>query len=363
MRHTNNFNLLRLAFALMVIVAHAFALVNRNADGLEPFLRIFGTWHMGEFAVHSFFILSGFLLTGSWLADPRLAIFLRKRLLRILPGFFVAVAFCMLVVGPLSTPTFWSDVKLPRFFHQLLLLKFEILGFPGNAYQLLNGSIWTIHYEFVCYLCLAILGIAGVLRQRRLVIAIAMALMLLHMIHLALDHAALQNLHGAARQAWIRIDPYLRLSTYFFAGAALYHLQAHLRDDPLLIAGCVLVLAAGMFNKVTSVVAMGVAWPVLLYIVGRRSSSVARRIGSTDISYGVYLYAWPIQQLAIANVTRDVWTGMALTVLGSVLLGLLSWRLVEEPALRLKSRGVRGTGARDANVAIGDAATVDTNQA
>ena len=89
-QHANNFNVLRLMLALAVILSHTYELIDGNRER-EILTQMFGTYSLGEIAVNSFFILSGLLIAASWCREPNLMLFTRKRILRIAPGFFVAV--------------------------------------------------------------------------------------------------------------------------------------------------------------------------------------------------------------------------------------------------------------------------------
>jgi peptidoglycan/LPS O-acetylase OafA/YrhL len=97
----NNFNFMRLVFALLVILGHSPELVDGN-QSREVLMRIFGTMTCGGFAVDGFFLLSGYLIMQSWERQPDGWKFLKKRLLRIYPGFIVASLICAFVVGPLA---------------------------------------------------------------------------------------------------------------------------------------------------------------------------------------------------------------------------------------------------------------------
>jgi peptidoglycan/LPS O-acetylase OafA/YrhL len=97
----NNFNLVRLLLALLVLLSHAPELIDGNRSQ-EILTRMFGTLSFGELAVDGFFLLSGYLIMQSWDAQPQAWPFLKKRMLRIYPGFVIATLVCAFAVGPLA---------------------------------------------------------------------------------------------------------------------------------------------------------------------------------------------------------------------------------------------------------------------
>ncbi|WP_226858228.1 acyltransferase family protein [Diaphorobacter aerolatus] len=163
----NNFDALRLVAALLVIWSHQFSVMGRPVplilNGNEP----------GAVGVVLFFAISGYLVTGSWLADPHVLRFTRRRVLRIWPGLCVAVLGCALILGPLATTLplaqyLRSPVTWDYFSNLWLQTKYVLPGvFETNPLPNgVNGPIWTIPLEVTCYLGLAVLGVFQVTRTR-----------------------------------------------------------------------------------------------------------------------------------------------------------------------------------------------------
>src|SRR5438445_6117084 len=99
MSHRGNaFDLLRLMAALLVVFGHSWVLT-----GHEDLLTFLGGINAGDLGVGVFFLLSGYLVSASWLADPSLKRFAARRALRIYPAYALVVAVLALVVGPLVT--------------------------------------------------------------------------------------------------------------------------------------------------------------------------------------------------------------------------------------------------------------------
>jgi len=154
-RKLNNFSSLRLLFASAVIFSHSPTILTGN-QSLEPHLD---NITLVEFAVDGFFLVSGYLITKSFDRDRDMGDFFRKRILRIYPAFLVNMLICLFVLAPLVTRNYHPSLQwMPR----LLFLggphvngAFEGMPMPG-----LNGPVWTLAYEFRCYILVAILGVA-----------------------------------------------------------------------------------------------------------------------------------------------------------------------------------------------------------
>lgn len=175
-RHAdNNFDTLRLFFAVLVIFSHSFAL-GRGSDNGEPlFLLTRGQITLGNLSVWAFFVISGFLIAQSWMRSPNPLKFLKRRVARIYPGFIVAALLSALVLVPIAAnPATRHPVAIGSFLLQTLRL--QVFDAPPifihNAWpNTLNGSLWSVPFEFWCYIGILLLGVAGMLRRRWLVAA------------------------------------------------------------------------------------------------------------------------------------------------------------------------------------------------
>lgn len=282
MGRTNNFDALRLLAALFVVLSHMAAL-----SGRKQWLAIAGqTW--GSIGVLIFFSISGYLVTASWRADPDLGRFLAKRFLRIAPGLLTVLPLTCFVVYLIGQT-----------------------GFPGNPMHALNGSLWTIEYEVMCYLLLV-------------------AMML------ALPHPAIVGVALSFCAYLIWPNDYLAQFAPFFAiGSALsaYPILRSGRASALLLA-----MGATMFLY-HHMLGLALIVPVASIWIGSHSWPLLRevpRIG--DLSYGIYIYAWPVQQIVVAFMgpASNYWALLAATLAVLIPIAFVSWRFVEEPALRLK---------------------------
>ena len=333
----NNFDALRILAALMVVFGHAFILSGRGAD--EPLAAHTGIGGFGELGVSIFFVVSGFLVTMSYerLGDVRA--FLANRVLRILPGLALAVALTAWALGPLvsSLPPGDYFSRLQTWLYPLrnLLLYPVAYRLPGvfahNPYpDAVNGSLWTLRLEFSFYLAIPALARCGQLNRRGLGAA-ALAAAAAYLACLGLGQHAPPVALIATRNLYL-----------FAAGAALFAWrdQAALRGPGLMLAAAALFAASLPFKAVTPYVAPMVLPLLVVGLALRpvRGAAAAARFG--DLSYGVYIYAFPVQQALMAFVGPQR-LGMAaflgLTLLAVLPLAALSWWLVERPALGLKA--------------------------
>ena len=351
-RHApNGFGLLRLCMASLVIVQHSLALTDfASAATIGPYELLWRA-NFGDVAVGGFFALSGFLLWSSVQRhSPRR--FIRLRMYRLFPGYWAAlvvVAFLLAPVIALAAGTtggyrlLGSDSALTYVLSNLGLIVIqpsigEVLS--ANPYpDSLDGSFWTLMPEFLCYLgLLAVTAVAAKfgLRDWRVPFAVALAA-------LAATTVGAVMLPGQLGQYAVAV---LSLASAFFFGSTLAALgwdsQARPAHMMLATAALGLMLVFGLW------VPLGP--PVLAFFVITLGSVMRRgwptKVGTrTDISYGVYLYHFPVIQLLVAMgvVGASAWFSYFVLTPAALLLtvpiALASWYVVEGPA---QLRGRRG---------------------
>ena len=327
----NNLDLLRLFFASVVIFSHAFDLRDNNRSH-EPLTQLFGTLNFGEIAVSSFFILSGFLITGSWLRNPTIVPYLRKRILRIYPGFIVASLVCVLLVGPLgaaSTVGFFADLHPLSVLRAMLLLSEPPLPpvFQGSFHAKVNGAMWTIGYEFCSYLFLMLLGFSGLLRDKRALLLLWLAFIGVYF-WLRLHQIAPNALHGTVARNFVR------LNMFFMAGVVfrVFDWRRHLSLPVILVAA--VVTLGGLFFAQTAEPFFAVAGTIVLLGIGFAPMPIEGLRGIPDFSYGIYLYGWPIEKLVIQTwPAAGPYEITLFALVGAACCGALSWFMIEKPAL------------------------------
>jgi peptidoglycan/LPS O-acetylase OafA/YrhL len=340
----NNFDVLRLAAAAMVLVSHSFVVVGHH----EPHI---GHWPLGTLGVEIFFAISGFLVAKSWFGQPRLSAFAVKRGLRIVPALVVTVVVCAFVVGPavtdhsasayLSAPSTYTypvdNVAAVATGGSVRHVSHHLSGvFAAHPDTSVNRSLWTLPIEVQAYMAVALLGLAGLLAGTLPLVVAGFFLLSIApsgVLDAPAIGSALTFVRGADGEA-------AHLLAIFFVSALMYRYRGKiaLRGDLAIVAA--IALGASLGTPVERV-ALIVAIPYLaLYFAYRSWGGLRVLTNHADVSYGLYLLAFPVQQVIV-----EAWGGGSLPAPAVValiafpityLLALCSWHGVEKRALRLK---------------------------
>lgn len=343
--HDNGFNAVRLVCSLMVVVYHSY-LLNPAAPGshdpLTALLR--PVTDAGGLAVGVFFLLSGMFVSQSWLRDPDPWRFAVRRVVRIVPGLFVA-----LVVTTVPAVAFFSERGLAglldpapwRYIFGNSVLHFLVYNIPPQELfipwvlggQGLNGSLWTLYWEGRMYVLLLLLGVAAVLPMRQWLCAASIFLLL----------AA--NLIPEVLSGYVWE---VRLWSLFLTGILLQTLSAQVRIGPVHVV-CAVVLALLNWTRSAALSPHPLTWfgialaacTLALWIGSARPRGVGH-VQRHDYSYAIYIYHWPVL-LMVAKLLPTATPGVMLgcTLLVVVPLSMLSWHLVESPCMRAARRWLR----------------------
>jgi peptidoglycan/LPS O-acetylase OafA/YrhL len=338
-RKDNNFGALRLFFASIVILAHSPAILDGNSSR-ELLTNIFGTLSSGVVGVDGFFIISGYLITNSFLRTPTLYDYAKRRVLRIYPAFIVCFWLCLLVLAPLVGAGL-SPFQPHSLTHNAV--RMALLFYPnpnaegtfsGMPYPWLNGPMWSIPYEFHCYILVVLLGAAGVFRGWLPYILLVAVLAGLTAAGLAEDRPT----HNVV-PAVLGDSHYLQLLPMFFAGTLYALFQHHIiYSHPVALAAAVLLTVCLFFQPLVPL-ALAVLGGYLIFWFAFRCPvlPISRFTNRTDLSYGIYLYAWPIQSTIAFVTDRSInpWVLSAISFALSAAAAWVSWTLIEKPALAL----------------------------
>ncbi|MEI9893268.1 MAG: acyltransferase [Chthoniobacter sp.] len=359
----NSFTFLRLAFALVVVFAHSFALGGFGDDPLARFSG--GQVNAGSVAVMCFFIVSGFLITGSAVRQPSIFQFALNRVARIAPGFWAVQLLTVFVLAPAITLArygdrlgYWDSIVVGPYSamdYLILNADFRILQYPitnlfshNPAGGAVNGSLWSLAPEVTCYLYLGALTVVGGLRWKYTAPLLFAAGYVFHNAAMHQPDLGVQ-VAQVLENGWIygtHLPLFRSVFLAFLAGMTCYQFRDRLRWRGWLAAVAVLALVVscrlGAFELI---------WPLtlpylVLYLAHRLPFERVEQWG--DFSYGIYIYAFPLQQcLALNGVPRFGFIAFfaASTVL-AVLAGMASWFALERPVLnwtRTLSRRFRST--------------------
>lgn len=334
----NNFGFLRLFFAILVIFSHSPESIDGNRSR-EPMARIFGNMSMGDLAVNCFFMISGFLILMSYQHSSSFNVYLKKRILRIYPGFILAYLFCLFCIVPLAKDIqmllnfdYWFWIK--SVFRMLTLQAPWISGVFHTPYSYINGPMWTIKYEFLCYL---ILPMISYFFKNNLKLYVYLFLFSLSLFFLF----GLFNISLTTPKPFdFESGVFLRLFSAYLIGNIFYLAREKIVFDSKYTILSILILLGLLFNKQFAHIALITCGAYLLFNFALNyKSKFLNKIGTkTDLSYGIYLYAWPIQNLIIQNNPTINPLTLSLMVLSiAAVLALISWTLVEKPFMNMKN--------------------------
>lgn len=328
----DNYLLLRHIAAALLIYSHSYALAG-VAGGSDFIARLLPGFYGGKVAVLLFFAISGFLVTNSYLRQPRLPRFAAARVLRIYPAYVVCLLVTVALVGlfftRLALPDFLADQQTRRYLlHNLGLagLQYTLPGafaesrnYPG----VVNGSLWSLALEARLYLYLTVLALLQVLRWRYLAAGLAAVFVL------------------ASLWLWPVLGPDdegKRTLTLVFAAAAGAACVAELVPVSTRL---LLLLCAAIWWLRGEALAHGLTVAAIAYFscwFAYRLPALPLRFPG-DYSYGLFLYGFPLQQALAAlypSLSPDQLTAVALPA--ALLFAIASWHAIERRALSLKSR-------------------------
>ena len=329
----NNFQLIRLLAAAAVVVFHSYALTGRWTQ--EPLWKLAPEVNFGALGVKCFFVISGFLVTQSWLARRHVAPFVAARALRIYPALVAATMLTIVLAGASSTLDWREFLGHPQTLDYAwrVALGWEMVyrlpgAFAANPFpHEVNGSLWTLPIELRLYAALLVAGVLGLLARRGAWLAAILAL----------------TVTVAARPDWFFMIPndsvVRELALLFALGSLAYSWRDAI---PLSLSAAAVAVALFVWNP--GGLPRGALFaPLLAYALlvaayhPRAQWRGFNRAG--DYSYGVYVYSFPLQQTVMQR-----WPGLeplmllAVSLPLSLAVAVISWHALERPALGLKSR-------------------------
>ena len=332
----NNFNLIRFLAASAVLLDHSFALVahDQTASALIDVERL----EIGRLAVDVFFILSGFLVTRSVMTQPTLIDYAVARFLRLFPALLVACIGVAFVLGPIVTSAslgdYFTDPRPWLFVPLTTSLITHSMTLPGVFEHVpesgvIDPPLWTLRYETMCYVLLALFALVGALATRfRATLTLAVVL----------GAYAFITFATSWRGDSSAIDSAARFVLDFFLGGAFYVFADKIRVD-LRVALVLGLAAAATFGTAAHEAVFRVALTYGLLWFALVPAGAIRRFNLIgDYSYGIYILCFPIQQTFVMLNPQITPGWLFMCSFPAVLaLAILSWHFIERPALRRKA--------------------------
>lgn len=344
----NNFNLIRIIAAALVLVSHCYPLFFGSSDN-EPLKRLVGI-SIGTVAVDLFFISSGFLIANSFFYQKNLATFIKARVLRIYPGLIVSLIITVFFLGllftKLTTIAYLTDIQTYKFlFKNMILFLGEEATLPGVFEGLpwantVNGSLWTLPFEVRAYALLVLVGVLlGFCEQKWKTLSFKKVYLLIPIIGMGIYF--LDYFHPILPISYFGAE-YARLLSMFFIGVAFYRYREEiiLSKKIFLILSALLIVSA--LNNQLFFVVYNCTLAYLIFFLAYIPKGFIRKFNKYgDYSYGVYIYAFPVQQALLALYPN---ISLFKFFLGSLVITFIfayfSWQLIEKKALKFKNTRV-----------------------
>lgn len=297
---------------------------------------------IGTIAVDIFFITSGFLVTTSLLTRQSTLQFIWARVLRIFPALLVMLFLTVFGLGTYFTSLpLRSYLTAPETYRYLLKCSTLINGvsytlpgvFHDNPYKYsVNGSLWSMYYEMQMYCILTVIWVAlramykdrlEIFKLSIVVCAAAAGVLLIirHFFYLPVE------------------TTFVRLFFMFFSGAAFYILKEYVTlSHSLFLLLIIAMLLSVIASKHAFFIVYTLTITYVLFYIAYIPSGLIRHYNSVgDYSYGIYIYAFPIQQSIAALIPGvSVFAMLLISPLVAICFGAVSWHLLERRALGLK---------------------------
>ena len=317
----NNFDLLRLIFAVFVVITHSYILSGNPNDFFWQMTKQTTLSYIG---VAGFFVISGYLIFKSFERSKNISDFFEKRIRRIFPGLIIAQLVTLIAISILIKEEIFFLFQKETILYfvkgcTIFLQKFRISGlFENNLHpQVINGSLWTIPFEFFLYIFMAVFFTIFKFKDRNILQGI-------------LPESLNYNLKNLAH-----------FGVFFFSGVLFAKYQIiNLKNSKVILITSLLLSFILFFSKSWELFHQ-ILIPFLIISAGilhwEPGEKFIKKIG--DCSYGIYIYSFPLQQILMnlfPSLDQKKLISISLPI--SILLGFLSWRFVEKKFLKRSSK-------------------------
>ena len=343
-KRENNFGIIRLIGAVMVIVGHMYVLLGQSAPSI--------LWNtVNSLGVAVFFGIGGYLITLSWLKDPNFIRYIIKRVFRIFPALIVCVLISVFIVGPIATEMpslreYFTHIMTWRYMRNIILYMDNHalpMVFYDNPYPAaVNGSLWCLPVEFLMYLIIPVYLSIGnkITKKYRKIYFLLITLLSIGVGCVYAVGAGMENI----RLYGMFISQIVMIVPYYFVGSliAVCKLEKNLN---LQMATVLLILSAG-FSYLPEPFAHLAAYILVPYVFlsfALTEKPVFAKLNKLDISYGMFLFSFVIQQSLIqifmkCEISLNFYVLLVLSLLLSIGMGIVTERLVERPAQKISKK-------------------------
>ncbi|MEG1887365.1 MAG: acyltransferase [Oscillospiraceae bacterium] len=337
----NNFNIIRFIAAIMVVYSHMGHIIG------GPVFSIYNQ-AVSTIGVKIFFLISGYLITKSYMNDSNIVRYLTRRVFRIFPALIAIIVFSTFIVGPIFT-----TLSLNEYFHSPLIfdylkniflkISYSLPGvFQNNIYpNAVNGSLWTLPVEFAMYLLLPAIVVVfkklKILKQG--ILAVAVVALISDIIKIKYFPAAALVIYNTNLYDWLTLVP------FFFIGALFTFPEIRKLLNLQWATGIAAVALLIGANQVKSEIIVALVLPYFIFSFALAPNPIfANWFSKNDYSYGMYLYGFLIQQLYSQFLGKHFSVNIAtiICVLATFAAAFVSWHLIEKPCQKLGKKIING---------------------
>ena len=342
----NSFDLLRFTLAYAVLIYHSYILLG---TGHDIFTNYFKNITLGTFAVGGFFALSGFFITASFLNTDNFISYLKKRLLRIIPAFLVSLLLIIFIIVPIASSQEINYFSLEKDTPLYFLLNsiffhifnyswsvngvFEFLPFPNS----LNGSMWTLKHEFAAYLIMPLILVLA-FKNRVGFLLTSLVIVILAILNVLFSY---KIFNFPCCSMWVfssnEYNSFILFFSFFLIGSNLYLFKDKvILSYRLVLVFIFLIFISNKYQGPTLIFLMLFLPYILIYVGSVFKYKFFTKYG--DYSYGVYIYAFPLQQFLIYLYYENLTIGrfIFLASVITLIISILSWHLIEKNFLKMK---------------------------
>ncbi|NUN63513.1 acyltransferase [Pseudanabaena biceps] len=337
----NAFDLLRLILAIFVVITHGYLIGGYGVnDPIEKIMNFKSSFSLGTVGVMGFFSLSGYLITGSFDRSKKTIIFIYHRLFRIIPGFWACLVVTAFVISPtiylINNQTlngFYWEQALSYVWNNIFVnIRQWNVGstLEISAYkESINGSLWSLFPEIICYAFTLLAGMLGIFKNNKVLF------LLFSLYFFALFVVKTSGLNEGPTIIMLNDIGRLQAYTSYICGSFLYVFRENIKIDIkgilFIMVLAILSLRFGGYEKISPILIS------LIIIYGFQTFKFKIRY---DLSYGIYIYSFPLQQLlyVIFGNSLPVLLYLLLSILSSCILAFFSFKFIEMPFMNLRKQ-------------------------